>query len=149
MARFPRIQSPCPIANELADYMDGNACRRCHRQVHDLTAMGDEERREFMAGCHTEVCVSYRQPVKAALGAALIASSFGVAAVTPPANAGTDEFATEQPAWLSEAATESVQDCDSMEVIIVGGIKAPDKVDYIELDEETDLPALTVVYEDA
>ena len=58
MAFFPKIQSPCPYKGKLSAIMDGDVCRLCKREVFDLTHMTDGARREFLAGCANEVCVS-------------------------------------------------------------------------------------------
>lgn len=60
--------------------MDGDVCRLCKRQVHDLTAMGDAERKAFLASCETEVYVSYTLPLKQAVVAAMLAASAGLPA---------------------------------------------------------------------
>ena len=124
MAIFPRIQSPCPYRSQLAAVMDGNFCRMCSRQVVDLSAMDDSERVAFLKGCSGAVCVSYKLPVGRAMAAALT-----VAAVTMPAAA----FA---------------QDAQQMEEIVIGGIKDPANVEYIQDAGDAAIPELPVVYED-
>src|SRR3569832_2468945 len=75
MAIFPKIQSPCPYKDNLAAIMDGDLCRLCKRQVTDLTAMSDDQRMAFMAGCTEEVCVSYRLPIRVAAAVAMAAAA--------------------------------------------------------------------------
>ena len=125
MAVFPKIQSPCPYRGDLAAVMDGDFCRACSRQVFDLTAWDDGERRAFLAGCAEEVCVSYRLPLRPAIAAAALA----VAAIASPAAAQTE-------------------DEEVLEMIIVGGIKDPAAVQYVELPSDAALPDLPVVYEE-
>jgi predicted Fe-S protein YdhL (DUF1289 family) len=144
MPLFPKIQSPCPYKSQLASVMDGDFCRMCERQVFDLSAMADEDRRAFLAGCAEEVCVSYRVPLRTALASAALA----VAAAAAPASA-------HQPASIPAAvdadipAAEEISEPDlSMEVIIVGGIKDPKKAEFVELPEDEAVPELPVVYED-
>lgn len=124
MAVFPKIQSPCPYKSELAAVMDGDFCRMCSRHVFDLTAWSDEERIAFLGGCSDEVCVSYRLPVRGAVAAAALAA----ASVVAPAAAAAqgEEFVT----------------------IVVGGIKDPARVEYVEDRADAQLPELPVVYED-
>ena len=88
MAIFPKIQSPCPYKGNLSDLMDGETCRLCKRQVFDLTNMTDGERVAFMKSCTSEVCVSYKFPVRPVLAAAVVA-----AAVAAPLAAAACEVA--------------------------------------------------------
>jgi len=135
MAVFPRIQSPCPYKSSLAAVMDGDFCRMCRRQVFDLTAMTDGERKAFLAVCGEEVCVSYR------IRPAYVAAALAAAAV--PAIAAAQDAA---PAAPDTAATEiaGVQEM----LVFVGGIKDPANAQYVETAEDRALPELPVVYED-
>lgn len=149
MAFFPRIQSPCPYKGNLAAVMDGDHCRVCQRQVFDLTALTDGERRAFLAGCRDEVCVSYR--LRPAVAAAALA-----AAAALPAPALAQEVAApvaDAPAataGLTEAEYAGAEALADYELeIFVGGIKDPSNVDYIETAEDAAIPELPVVYEDA
>lgn len=125
MAMFPKIQSPCPYRADLAAIMDGDRCRACKRQVHDITDWSDAQRVGFLAACQDDVCVSYRLPVTAAAALAAVAA----AAAPLPA-------AAECPPLIVE------------EMIIVGGITDPRAVDYVEADPTPASPELPVVYED-
>jgi hypothetical protein len=128
MAVYPLINSPCPYKGRLSEIMDGDVCRLCKREVHDLTAMSGPERRVFLKACGGEVCVSYR----VAAGTALALSAFGISAIaSPPASAQTDPT-------------------QCMDVIIVGGIKDGSKATLIVEDENDKLiPELPVVFEPA
>ncbi len=115
MAIFPRVQSPCPYKGNLSDIMDGDICNLCEKPVFDLTAMSDRERVAFMAGCSSEVCVSYRFPLRPALAAAALAAALPVPAFAQDAaQVGAPEFAE-----------------DDM-TIIVGGIRHPGKVAFVD-----------------
>ncbi|HYE46676.1 MAG TPA: hypothetical protein VEA44_12990 [Caulobacter sp.] len=127
MAIFPKIQSPCPLKANLARYMDGDTCRMCKRQVHDLSAMSDGQRLAFMQGCAEEVCVSYRLPAKLAAAAAMAS----LALATP----------------LAAAAQDVEPDEVEMQDLIVGGIKDLKKVEYIEDQADAAIPELPIVYE--
>ena len=127
MALYPKIQSPCPYKNNLAAIMDGDVCRACKRQVFDLTAMSDDQRVAFVRGCKDEVCVSYRLPMRPAIAAAAIAAA--IIAVPTAAAACSDE-------------TE-------MMTVVVGGIKDPAHVKFVENPGDKAIPELPVVYEDA
>ncbi|HEX8528015.1 hypothetical protein [Allosphingosinicella sp.] len=121
MPLFPKIQSACPYKSRLADIMDGDVCRMCKRQVFDLTAMTDERRVAFLAGCEESVCVSYSLPVRRAARAAAVA----VALALPAAAAAQEEI-----------------------MIIVGGINAPSSVKMVDVPDDIALPELPVLYEE-
>lgn len=125
MAIFPKIQSPCPYRSNLAAVMDGENCRMCKRQVHDLTAMTDTERLAFFGGCSEDVCVSYRLPVRR------------VAAVTAAIAA------------LGTPMVAAAQAAPEMYDLIVGGIKDVAAVEFVEDPRDEVLPDLPVLVEDA
>lgn len=126
MAKYPKIDSPCPYKNDLSAIMAGDMCRMCNRRVIDLNPLSDQERVAFLGNCKEEVCVSYRIPIRAAAAALLAA-----AAVAAP---------------MSAAA----QDRDDMDVIIVGGITDPKQAQYVsESDEDAAVAEAPVIYEDA
>jgi hypothetical protein len=140
MAVFPRIQSPCPYKSRLADVMDGDHCRMCDRQVVDLTFMADEERIAFLRGCEEEVCVSYR--LRPAIAAAALAAS---AIALPTAAAAQDDA----PVVAEAAVEEAVEDLGSQEMwLIVGGIKDPSKVEFVEDPADSAMAELPIVYEE-
>lgn len=135
MSRFPKIQSPCPYKANLSALMDGDTCRMCQRQVHDLTAMDDRQRQAFLSACREEVCVSYRfplRPVLAAAGAAVAIAALPMAAaaqdMVPPAAAPDPEM-------------------ENMD-IFVGGITDLANIEYVEDDADSAMADLPVVYED-
>ncbi|MDQ0464381.1 putative Fe-S protein YdhL (DUF1289 family) [Caulobacter ginsengisoli] len=126
MAIFPKIQSPCPYKATLAAMMDGDMCRLCQRQVHDITDWTDDQRVSFLAGCSEEVCVSYSLPVKVAVAAALAVAT------------------------LAAPMAAAAQDCPDVQVeVIVGGIHDPANTQMIETAADKAMPELPVVYEDA
>jgi predicted Fe-S protein YdhL (DUF1289 family) len=141
MAMFPKIQSPCPYKSDLAAVMDGDFCRMCKRNVVDLTAWSDEQRVSFLASCETEVCVSYRVPLKPALAAAAMAA----AVMALPAAA---QDATPAPGSQAEAQASGIDDTSYVD-IIVGGIKDPKNTEFVEDAADATMPALPVVYESA
>ncbi|MBS0294672.1 MAG: hypothetical protein JSR45_00075 [Proteobacteria bacterium] len=130
MAIFPKIQSPCPFKNDLAAVMDGDMCRLCKRQVHDLTAMSDDQRLAFMADCTEEVCVSYRLPARVAVAAAMAAAAAAVPMAAAAQQAGAPQEITE--------------------VVVAGGIKDLSKVKYVKVADEGPQTGaeLPVVYEE-
>lgn len=145
MAMFPKIQSPCPYKGNLSAVMDGDFCRMCKRNVVDLTAWSDDERVSFLASCETEVCVSYRVPIRPALVAAAMAAA--VAAL--PAAA---QDASAAPVAVADATAPNpvVDAVDTYEPdIFVGGITDPKNAEFVEDAADASMPALPVVYEDA
>ncbi len=122
MAIYPKIQSPCPVKNQLSAVMDGDMCRLCKRQVFDLSDMNDAQRVAFFKSCSGEVCVSYR--IRPALAAAAIAAL----AMSVPVSAA------------AQIETVSVE---------AGAIKDPKHVEFVQDPGDTAIPALPVVYDDA
>ena len=80
MPFFPTFRRPCPYQADLAAVMEGDWCRKCGQQVHDITDLDDAERLSLLRDCGGDVCVSYRLP--AALAAAALVTS-GVSASQP------------------------------------------------------------------
>lgn len=142
MAMFLKIQSPCPYKSDLSAVMDGDFCRMCKRNVVDLTSWSDEQRVSFLASCETEVCVSYRLPLRPALAVAAMAAT--VAALP----AAAQDAPVAQVAAV-EAAPDAAPVPDEEMYIIVGGIKDPKNAQFIEDPADAKMPAMPVVYEDA
>ena len=140
MAFFPKIQSPCPYKTDLASVMDGDFCRMCKRTVFDLSHMSGEEKMAFLSGCTEEVCISYR--FAPAIAAAALA------AAVPTAAAAQDLGPAVPDAAAIAASTAEIAALDEQQ-IIVGGIKDPRHVQYVEDPADRDVPQLPVVYEDA
>ena len=127
MAIFPKIQSPCPYKDQLAQIMDGDSCRVCKREVVDLNGMDDAGRVAFMKSCSGEVCVSYSfRPMIAA-------------AVLATAMAGLP---------MAAAAQEPAPFADQELELFVGGIHDPANVEYVEDAADQAMADLPVVYDD-
>jgi hypothetical protein len=121
MARFPKIHSPCPYLDRLASIMDGDVCRMCKRQVHDLSVMSDVQRDAFLKSCAgRDVCVSYR------IRPALVGAALAAAAIGAPVSAA--------------AQIEMV-------VITAGGLRSTKPIEYVETASDRATPLLPVVYE--
>jgi predicted Fe-S protein YdhL (DUF1289 family) len=140
MARFPKIQSPCPYKADLAAIMDGEFCRMCKRQVFDITDWTDGERVDFLAGCKEEVCVSYRI-VRPALAAAALA------AVALPTAAAAQTTAP-APAPVVAVTADEIGDAGQEVEITGGGITDPGNVEFLSEDELAAIPEAPVTYED-
>ena len=122
--------------------MEGDHCTRCHRQVHDLSAMSEPERSAFLASCKGEICVSYALPFPRTIAAAAMSASLlaagAAAAETPP------------PQVEKPQATSSYEDADKYQTILIftGGIKDVSNAAYIDTAEDLAIPEIPVVYED-
>ena len=149
MAKFPRIQSPCPYKSDLAAVMEGDFCRMCERNVFDLTGWSDGERVAFLAGCAEEVCVSYRVPVRSMLAAAALAAAAAALPSAAMAQEGVGDVSL-MPAMAAAARDVAATQAASMQEfeIIVGGIRDPANAEFIDHEAEATLAALPVVYED-
>jgi hypothetical protein len=132
MSKFPVITGPCQYKSRLAELMDGSTCRMCQREVHDLTAMNEPDRRAFLAACEESVCVSYKVPARAALAA--LAMGAATLATLPAA-------AQDTPAAAEQAVPEEDYE------IFVGAVKDPAKAKWTKAPRQT-APKLPVVYED-
>lgn len=135
MSLFPKVQSPCPYKGKFADIMQGNQCRLCKREVIDLTEMAEAERKQFLAACEGEVCISYRVGAKSAL-AAMAMSTVAI----PTAAAAQD---TAQPQADAPAEEDS-----ELYYIIVGGMKKPHDAKWVKDEQSSEAPALPVEYDD-
>lgn len=135
MARFPKIDSPCPYKSQLAAVMDGDFCRMCKRDVFDLSGWSDDARAAFLSGCESEVCVRYTLPLRPAIAAAALAA----AALVAPAHAQD----------VAPAAMAAVPD-EEYDQIIVGGIKDPKNAKLVQIEDPADaaVPELPIVFDE-
>ena len=140
MAFFPKIQSPCPYKAYLTAVMDGDFCRMCERKVFDLSQMSGDEKRAFLSGCAEEVCISYR------FSPAIAAAALAVA--MPAAAAAQDLGPVVPDAAAIATSTAEIAAMDEGMQIIVGGIKDPRNVQYVEDPSDHGVPELPVVYDD-
>ncbi|MBX3727463.1 MAG: hypothetical protein KF823_16305 [Xanthomonadales bacterium] len=152
MARFPRIDSPCPLPLE-AQARVGDHCSRCRSRVVSLDGLDDPARQALLAAVNRPLCVRYSVPRPAQRVAAL-----GVAALGAGLMAGA-AFAKEQPDDAVAdphpgvmVGTDTGHPGDSrgegpLEPILlfVGGVSRPDEATWVD---ESDLSVLPVVYED-
>lgn len=128
MARYPKVDTHCPVRDNLSAFMDGEDCTFCQRQVHDLSAMSGAERDAFFKTCQGEVCVMYRIPLRPILAAAAAAAALAIP--------------------LSFATSAAAQDNDASDVVIVGAITDPSQVQHVDAPAAA-APELPVVYETA
>lgn len=137
MARYPRIDQPCPLDPQARQRIDGD-CGLCGKTVHCLDGRSDAERAALLRQAGGPICVSYR----IALGTALALS------IAAPAAAGQTE-ANAQAAPLSAPATASQAQtpvapaalADSgLDLVFVGGVSRPGDAEWI--DDDASLPEL-------
>lgn len=130
MSRFPLVQDPCPYKGPIEDILVGAQCRLCKREVHDLTDMSANERRELISGCSDAegLCVRYR--VRA--GSAVAAAMLGAAGLASPAMAQADSPPQSDPSTEAapQAQVENPEEWEWGDVIIVGGIRHIDKTEW-------------------
>jgi hypothetical protein len=145
MSRFPLVQDPCPYKGAIADILTGDHCRLCQREVHDLAAMNEADRRALLAGCQDAegLCVRYTVRAGSAVAAAMLGVA-GFAAVPAMAQSAEASPAIAQSAEPSAQPAESAaapaaetasayaeaDDYDEGEWIIVGGLRKPDQAEW-------------------
>lgn len=148
MPKYPKIQSPCPVKADIDQYMDGDMCRYCQNKVYDLDGMTDKERTDLIESSGDDLCVSYTFPLAKTVAAAAAAASL---AALP---AAAQEAPTAEPVEGGPCAENSCPDAMDEELrlgglmIMVGGIKKPGTVEYVDADSLEEVPEIQVVYED-
>jgi hypothetical protein len=137
MARYPKIDSPCPLGIDEQLRIDG-FCKRCDKHVHALDQMSQQQRDQFMRVSNGPLCVSYRMPRRiAGLGVAIavtLVTSGALAGETllqAPAAAATQSPVTAEDVLADEAM---------LDFIIVGGVNDPQDAGWIEDDTLPELP---------
>jgi hypothetical protein len=154
MARFPKIDSPCPLGVDEQRRLNGY-CNRCHKEVYVLDGMDDAGLAAWMAAAEGPVCVSYRRSSRLA-GLAAIA----ITLVAGTAFAGEECADTPTPARLISVAQQQVtpvaqrqvladvyssddaaQESELLELIVVGGIRDPREAEWAD---DSDLPELPI-----
>lgn len=120
----PRIDPPCPLRFGAMPQAGQDFCTRCARRVHNLDAMDDQQRADFLAACSGPVCVSYRvrrSPLLAAgAGLALLAGC----SHTPEMTVASQVKEVEAP-W---------------DGFFVGGVDDPSQAQMVDVDALPDLP---------
>ena len=150
MARFPKIDSPCPLGQDELARIDGH-CGRCNKTVHSLDDMDDAGRAAFMRQAKGPICVSYRLPLglSAALALSMAAPVFAQdakpsapsirQAVSTPAN-------LQSPIPLADpVATKAKTKPKVLEPMIVtgGGVRLPSAAQWTEDLSVPELPTAT------
>lgn len=138
MRPFPSIDTPCPLDADAQRAIDGH-CSHCDRHVHRLDEMSACERRALFAQATGPICVSYRRPAPRRLGrigaviaATLITSAVQAGDPAPPSSPTVVEA-------LQAVKDDPDEAGDALDVLILGGIRAPQAL--LE-DEDAALPEL-------
>ncbi len=132
MARFPIIESPCPIAGKGLPSGRSEHCNTCDRAVHNLNLMSTAERATFMRSCSGKVCVAYTIKVPAGSipfrRTGLAAASLAAAALMSLPLA-----AQELPSSPVPGAEEKLPDCDEeLDFLLVGGISVGEQAEWVD-----------------
>lgn len=133
MAKYPRIDSPCPLKWNALPESGNDFCRHCERNVHNLTAMTEAERKEFMAACEGSVCVAYA--AKPGRRERKIAWAVAMAATVSVATPG-----------IASAAGDSLELAEIE--VFVGGVKNASQAEWEEVDAEEPPADLPVIVDD-
>jgi hypothetical protein len=134
MAKFPRIESPCPLPAEQQRCVAG-FCGLCGKSVQRLDDMDDRQRAAWMSQAAGPVCVSYRLPRQAIAGLA-VAALFAAA----PSIAGEPDAVTKHEAPLEDVSDASPDASPLTMLIMVGGIAEPSAAEWIDDTGLSDLP---------
>lgn len=148
MAIFPKVEKHCPLKSAFKSYMDGDTCRMCKRQVHDLSAMEESARVEFLASCETEICVSYSLPKPRTVAAAVAAAAMMGVPIASQASEPTPPATTEKVSSVSPDKAEDGYYEEDFDWVIVGGIKDVAEAEYIDTEVDLEIPELPVIFED-
>jgi hypothetical protein len=159
MARFPVIESPCPIAGKRVPSGASEHCSSCDRTVFNLNSLNDAERVAFMRGCSGKVCVAYtvrvplpRVPQRhGALAAATLAAA-AFMALPAAADVAADQarpvaevVAPAQPPANGAADVPKSDDYGDLELI--GGVLDAGKAEWRD-DGSESAPEMPVVEDD-
>lgn len=138
MARYPRIDHPCPLDAAARQRIDGD-CGLCGKTVHCLDGRSDAERAALLRQASGPICVSYRLAMGTALALAIAA----------PAAAGPVDAAPSQSAPLTSPSAASQAHTPiapgnlvepGLQMVFVGGISRPGEAEWV--DDDHDLPEL-------
>ncbi|MBL8297042.1 MAG: hypothetical protein JNN30_01735 [Rhodanobacteraceae bacterium] len=153
MPSFPKIDTPCPLRWKRAPTKGGDYCSTCQRHVLNLDTLNDAQRRALVAGCATDICVSYtvtrRRLATAGLG---LATALGInlaAAEVAPDRSPVEAQSLIPSEVRADCATDEKEAPELVEVL-VGGIRSPHDAEWVEVSSLPDLPfADSNVFHDA
>lgn len=152
MPRFPKIDTPCPLARVDQEAL-GQDCSRCGKTVHALDALDARQRQALLRDATGSVCVSYRLPIH--LGAALALSMAGsvqaAQQVLPAAETGQVPTTAPLQSPVSRPTVmpnpSSAGNSEVLDLIFVGGVSRPGEAEWI--DDDSSVPELPIVHQSA
>jgi len=137
MSCFPKIDQPCPLGVDAQKRIAGY-CGQCRKTVHALDALDASARLALVQQANAPICVSYRVPAR--IGAALMLTMAGMAFAS-------DELSALQPLEVVQSSAVTPKDEEEPEVMMLGGVSDPQAVEWIETDEQSELPELPIIEE--
>ena len=149
MATFPRIDRVCPQHwNALPD-AGGVDCAPCGKRVHNLNAMSDTERADFLARSEGPVCVAYavNRRTPPAVATWLLAAAVGTFASVASAEATLPPVSIANATALTGAVDGAKGDTVLEPILMVGAVIDPAKAEKV--DDADAPPELPVVVDDA
>ena len=149
MAKFPRIDQACPQHwNSLPD-AGGVDCAPCGKRVHNLNAMSETERADFLARSEGSVCVAYavKRRTPPAVATWLLAAAAGTFAGAVSAEATLPPVPIVTATALTGAVDGAKGDTVLEPILMVGAVIDPAKAEQV--DDANAPPALPVVVDDA
>lgn len=134
MSLFPKIARPCPYVENLDAVMDGDFCRMCKRQVHDLTDMDRAAREAFLAARGGDVCVRYTVWMKPAMAAAALAVTGGGMSVLAASLDQPPRKAVDQPGLATIMIPGEPRPVVGEPIPVAGGIGPLPEVEHANQD---------------
>jgi hypothetical protein len=138
MARVPLIDSPCPLSQAEQLRINGH-CGRCHKTVHALDGLDDDQRRALLAAAKGPLCVSWRTTVRRgpALGAAMAAMlSAGAAMAGQDCDEAKPAFQSVESSPAAPFTVSGEEPGERLDRIVItgGGVRLRDAVWLDEAD---------------
>lgn len=142
MARYPRIDQPCPLDAAARSRIDGH-CDMCGKTVHCLDGRSDAERAALLRQASGPVCVSYRLAMGTALALAIAAPAAASPVDANAAAASSQAAPLTSPNAASQAQTPVASENllePGLQLVFVGGVSRPGEAEWV--DDDDDLPEL-------
>ncbi|MBW8851562.1 MAG: hypothetical protein JF600_12330 [Xanthomonadales bacterium] len=153
MARFPKIDTPCPLSAEEQAVIEGH-CGHCDKHVHRLDALDEAQRHALLANADGPICVTYRMPkpapkshpFSAAIAITLLGAGGAAYAGEPPQDPPPEGLP-----WVAhpaDAAMSPLPDENKAAlldfVVFLGGVDDPrNATDVEDAEAKPMLPMLT------
>jgi hypothetical protein len=142
MAKYPRIDSPCPLTKTEIGKFENGFCQHCERTVHNLDYMNNSERVEFIRQCKGKVCVSYTVKTATAAAIALTTVMSSTAVFATDALNKSEQNLPQNPIQTQVATPGKFNTDLELVEIMVGSVSNPKDADWDEHADGKDLPEL-------